>query len=402
MGNAVNIVYAMLLMGWGFQHPTRYVLGYIVYVSSYFGWFSHDILVGGVEYGQFLFNVLALVPVVLHWEEIEPKMKTLMVFLFLFYLYGLMKPVWDGHQGWVLSVKSSKSVTAYFFLFYVLAFYRRLDFERIFRFLTGLSLYYALLYIVNSVGMDIRPPMYVKNQFLQCPYDSFLLLSFCYLLSKEEEETRLQRFLVMGILAAGIYLGGYFSLFAATLFVGAVVAVYRGMHTSLIVFLTVVGVVLFLLYEPLFEQAFTQLWNNQQSALDSRSRYNEFRWVLIAREFWGGYGFLSRDTRLVSLSAAGDSSGYMMDLSFIDAGYVDMMGRFGLIGTLLFLLAPVYILLTAPAGRQQLPFRLLVMSFYAVNMTWSVFTFPQGIIVLGLVYACLYQNLNIESKWQES
>lgn len=391
MENLLNFIFAVVLSVWSFDHPNRFVIGYLVYVSSYGGWMDNDILVGGVEYGQFLVNVLALFPVVLSWREIPVVMKAVIGVLFLFYLYGLVKPVADGHQGWILSVKSSKSMTTYFFLFYVLAFYRELDMHRIFRFLTWLSLYYALLYVVNWVGLPLRPPVYVKGNFIQCPYDSFLLLAFCYQLI-QEDVCSLKRLSILAVLWIGICMGGYFSLTVVSLGIGLGVWIYRQVrHPALWVLLTG-SLLLFIIDVRYIHSTGLDWWKEQQSALDSRDYYNEFRWALIAKEFWGGYGFLSRDTRIVSLNALSDQSAYMSDLSFIDAGYVDLMGRFGLVGTLLFLLVPLYFLWNTSWNRTTVPFMALVVSFYAVNMTWSVFSFPQGIIVLALVEAYLYQQ----------
>lgn len=401
MENLWNIVYGIVLAGWSMKHPDRFVIGYLVYVSLYFGWMNGNILIGGVDYGQFLFNVLALVPVILSWKDVEPPLKKVILLFALFYLYGLAKPVFDGHQGWMLSVKSSKSMTTYFFLFYVLAFYKRLNGEKIFRFLTCLSLYYTLLYILNKMGVVIRPPFYIKESFIQCPYDSFLLLALCYQLTKENVYS-IRRLGVITLLLIGIYIGGYFSLTLASLGIIVGVFLFRSVrHPALVVLLTCT-LLLVLLDGWLIDSTFKTLWSGQQSALESRSHYNEFRWALIAKEFWGGYGFLSRDTRLVSLNAAGDTSSYMSDLSFIDAGYVDLMGRFGLIGTILFLTIPLYFLWISPKNLQTIPFLLLVVTFYAVNMTWSVFSYPQGIIVLAGVYAKLYQNHKTKCKWQES
>lgn len=396
----VNIIYAFVLLGWSFTHPTRYVMGYLIYVSSYLGWFNQDILIGGVEYGEFFFNLLALLPVLWGWREIDIRIKGVIVFLFLFYVYGLVKPIVDGHQGLILSVKSSKSMTGYFFLFYVLSFYKQLDWEKIFRFVTIIAVYYAMLYLINSIGIGIRPPVYIKQTFIQCFYDSFLLLGFCYLLTKEEPFA-LKSLCVLGILLIGIYLGGYFSLFVVAVFVLAVVFIYQTLRHPLAWILLGSSVALLLVIGWMHEEAIGHIWREHQAALDSRTYYNEFRWQLIAKEFWSGYGYLSRDTRLVSLNAMADSSTYMTDLSFVDAGYVDLLGRFGLIGTCLFLLLPLFILGMTTWNRKTLPFILLVLSFYAVNMTLSVFSYPQGIITLALVYAYLYQNNKFE-KWQES
>lgn len=400
MGVLVNIIYAFVLTRWSFTHPTRYVIGYLVYVSSYLGWFSGDILIGGVEYGEFLFNLLALLPVLYRWKELDVRIRYMIVFLFLFYIYGLVKPVVDGHQGWIQSVKSSKSMTGYFFLFYVMSFYRQMEWEKIFRFVTVIAVYDALLYLINIIGIEICPPVYVKQKFVQCFYDSFMLLAFCYRLTRDDAFT-MRSLWILGVLLAGIYIGGYFSLLVVALFILSVIYLGRSVRHPLVWMLILVWIGLILSWGCIYEETLWQIWKEHQSALDSRTYYNEFRWQLIAKEFWGGYGYLSRDTRLVTLNAVADSSPYMTDLSFVDAGYVDLMGRFGLIGTILFLLFPMYLLRITAWNRQTFPFILMVLSFYAVNMTWSVFSYPQGIIVLALVYAYLYQNKKLE-KWQES
>ena len=131
MENVVNILFAVILLGWSFWSPTCYVIGYLVYVSSYLGWFGKDIIINGVEYGQFFLNLLALIPVVFSWREIDVRIKRIILILFLFYLYGLFKPIWEGHQSLELSIKASKSMTAYFFMFYAFAYNRRLQYHKI-------------------------------------------------------------------------------------------------------------------------------------------------------------------------------------------------------------------------------------------------------------------------------
>lgn len=396
----INVFYAFVLTTWSFTHPTRYVMGYFIYVSSYLGWFNQDILIGGVEYGEFLFNLLALFPVAYHWKDVDVRIKAIIIFLSLFYLYGLVRPIVDGHQGWMLSVKSSKSMTAYFFLFYVIAFYKQMEWEKIFRFLTGIAVYYASLYIINWVGIAIRPPFYIKQDFIQCFFDSFMLFAFCYQLTKENPFA-LNNLWVWVVLLGGIYVGGYFSLLVVALFILGVIFILQNVKHPLVWTMLASSVALLFVIGVIYEEALWNVWKEHQAALDSRTYYNEFRWQLIAKEFLGGYGFLSRDTRLVSLNSMANSSSYMTDLSFVDAGYVDLLGRFGLIGTIFLLLVPIYFLWKTTWNRQTLPFILMVISFYAVNMTWSVFSYPQGITVLALVYAYLFQNNKIEI-WQES
>ena len=315
----INIVYAFVLTTWSFTHPTRYVMGYFIYVSSYLGWFNQDILIGGVEYGEFLFNLLALLPVIFRWIEIDVRIKAVIIFLSMFYLYGLIKPIIDGHQGWMLSVKSSKSMTAYFFLFYVIAFYKQMEWEKLFRFLTIIAVYYASLYIVNWIGLPIRPPFYIKQDFIQCFFDSFMLLALCYQLTKENPFA-LNNLWICVVLLGGIYVGGYFSLLVVAFFILGVIFLSQNVKHPLVWMMLAFSVVLLFVIGIICEEALWHIWKEHQAALDSRSYYNEFRWQLIAKEFLGGYGYLSRDTRLVSLNSMADSSSYMTDLSCIHKG----------------------------------------------------------------------------------
>ena len=128
---------------------------------------------------------------------------------------------------------------------------------------------------------------------------------------------------------------------------------------------------------------YIELNQSQTNSLVSRERYNEFRWSLINKQLYFGWGFLYKTMSIVKSVA---STGYMETFSFIDSGYVDLFGRFGIIGTFIFMLYPIYIMLKSFGDKALYPFAFFIIQFMCVNYTWSVFSFPMGITVLSIAY----------------
>ena len=107
-------------------------------------------------------------------------------------------------------------------------------------------------------------------------------------------------------------------------------------------------------------------------------------------------GFLYKSS---SLLRSFGGTGYKETLSFIDAGYVDLLGRFGVIGLLLFLFYPFKILFNSLRFPYLFPFTFLIIQFVAVNYTWSVFSYPMGILVLSLVYVFVINELDMYKNY---
>ena len=137
----------------------------------------------------------------------------------------------------------------------------------------------------------------------------------------------------------------------------------------------------------------------QANALMTRNEFNEFRWDLIQKNQWFGYGFLDKSSEIVKSHSS--SSVYAETFSFIDAGYIDLLGRFGWIIMLVFLLYPLKYLLSSIKDKELFPFSMFIVQFFCVNYTWAVFSFPMGIIPLSITYAFIAKKISNGKKTSE-
>ena len=258
-----------------------------------------------------------------------------------------------------------------------------------------IAIYFTLLYILFSIGIHIIPPYYAKGSLIQCPYDSYILLALAFVLSFNRH-LGLKEICISVFLFTGIVISDYFSLTVSALGIIAGTITFRIIDSKkkFYLFVLLVFIIISLIYVT-YAPTLESLLGSQNEALTSRERHNEFRMFLIQQHFWDGYGFLGKESKLV-LSVASQGSAYMESLSFIDSGYIDMMGRFGLVGTVMLCLTHLLYIRQFRLNDKTVAFILLVLSFFAVNITWSVFTFPMGITVLAIVYVYLNNENNYE------
>lgn len=383
-----NAIFIIILYWTAFRNPTRYVMLFIIFHTSYYGFMPKDLLVGGVDYGSIIVCFSSLVVVVTQWKRITKQSKTFICILLMFLFYGLLKPVVDGNQSIILSIKASKSFLNYFFLYYCVAFSSQINIHKIYRLFIYIASYFTLLYILFSIGIHIIPPYYAKGNLIQCFYDSYIFLALVLVLACNSR-IKLKEICMLVYLFIGIALGGFFSLTVSALGIVIGVAMFRKVGNKKKFYLLVLaGVVFLCILYLVFAPTLESLLGSQNDALTSRDRHNEFRMLLINQHYWDGYGFLGKESKLVS-SVAIQGSAYMETLSFIDSGYIDMMGRFGLVGTVMLCLTHLLYLRRFNLNNKNVAFFLLVISFFAINITWSVFTFQMGITVLAIVYIYL-------------
>ena len=399
MNIAINILFLLLLTSWAIKKPTKFVIGYFIYASSYLGLFSRDILVANIEIGTFLSNLIPLFCTVVHRNKLKDKTSIyIIVALLLFYAYGLFKPIVDGRQNIIMSVISSKTYTFYFFAIYVLTLKDYIDFKKIFNFIFYTSIYYSVLYIINAIGLGIRPPAFIKGDGIQCFFDSFMTFSLLYLHSPICNIKKKAIYTIL--LFIGIYLGDFFSLLASSIvllpFQHILIKNWKK-KVNIMAIVAIIAIPTFIAFSFFQEsQTFKEITEKQSNAIDSRGAHNEFRWQLIEKEYRWGYGFIHKDSKYLSFFTNSDNE-YMNSLSFIDSGYIDLMGKFGLFGTILFLLIPLYFIKLGFNNLNNAFCISLIIQFFAVNITWSVFTYQMGIILLGIAYSFILVNRNIKS-----
>lgn len=385
-----NIIYILVALYISFNRPTLFLCAYILFYTQYLGFVPNNIILSGVDYGTFFFNIIIILPLIIKGKiqrTFDQASKYAILFVTLFILYGVLKPYLDGTQSILMGVKASKSFLTYTILIYLMLYRKHINFNIIFYFIRLIAFYFSLLYLINTVGIRIIPPCYVKYDYLQCQYDSFIAFAIIILYYQQLNGTFVRFFaLKVTLLMIGLLLGGYFSLFTTSLFLLLVFHIRKYCINLIDYFITIVFIgLLFITFLQVVISTdwFHQIEIKQTNALLTREKYNEFRWDIIHKNLWFGCGFLYKSSEIVkSLS----SSGYSETFSFIDAGYVDLLGRFGWIMMLVFLLYPLKYFFSSIKDKALFPFAMLIFQFFCVNYTWAVFSFPMGIILLSLTY----------------
>jgi len=130
----------------------------------------------------------------------------------------------------------------------------------------------------------------------------------------------------------------------------------------------------------------------QNPAIQARSFVNSQRMELIMEQPWQGFGFLHR-------TALEFDSGnrYALELSFIDSGYIDLLGKFGIIGMIIYLIIWSIPFLKKTKNLIGLSLKVFFLQFFLVNITWSVFSFSMGLISLSVGYIILF-NIKVEEN----
>lgn len=395
MNIAFNIIALIVLACWAIKKPTYYVIGYFIYLSSFLGFIPNEIMISGIELSAFTSNIIPLSVALTHWKKIEDKLsKRIIITLLLFCLYGILKPLIDGNQGFVQSIISSKTYTFYFFGIYLITYKKIINFQKIFNVLLYISIWFSLLHIINNIGIRIIPPAYIKGDWFQCRFESFVPFALLYLHSPICNIKRYKLLLTI-ILLIGIYFGDFFSLLITILVLlplQYLIIKYWKKKAALLIFIFIGLFSAILLYEYAKETTlYKERYTMQEDALSSRSRYNEFRWELIDKKYNLGYGFLHHTSHFLSFYINEEHS-YMSTFTYIDSGYIDLMGKFGLYGTILFLAVPLLLIIKGIRKIDCINSVLFILQMLFVNITWSVFTYQMGIPLLAIAYSYILNN----------
>src|SRR5690606_14504475 len=129
----------------------------------------------------------------------------------------------------------------------------------------------------------------------------------------------------------------------------------------------------------------------------SRDVYNEFRWSAIHDSPIYGFGFVHRDAALTDRYRLMDGVAYAERFSVIDSGYVDLLIKFGYLGAGVYLMmwfrVVYYALYSGFRGRPlNLLLGLFLLQYYAVSLTWSVFSYAHGLVPAFIALFTIWSN----------
>jgi hypothetical protein len=414
----------------GLARPTWLVLFYLLASSKFLGFFDMGVfLYNGADVGFFSVNMLVLVLslVSIKSRRIPRAIFPLSFVLAMLVAWGVSGPYIYGYQSIFLSIIGAKQFLYLSFLLYLMINRTRIDISEVLKYTKYLGVYLSACYIFDSV-FGVSPQYYqilnLNSYWYQGymhayesvgsgirvffpTYISIALFIFC----ADWLDHRLSsvHFLSVGIfLLIGLLLSGYFALSMTT--VTAVVAVFfiygkkQGVNLKSIVLrasmILLASFLLLSISETMRNTTIDKLNSvilGTNSALVTRDRYNEFRWKAIDERPILGYGFLHKSAPVMSEIGERGSNRFMESLGVIDSGYVDLLTRFGYVGTIFYLLAFSFLLLKiflniSEVGALGFSMGVFLAQYYLVNVTWSVFSFSHGLIPMSLAIIFVFSS----------
>lgn len=118
----------------------------------------------------------------------------------------------------------------------------------------------------------------------------------------------------------------------------------------------------------------------------SRLAYDAFRYAAISNRPVLGYGFVDEESSLGAVWMGDATSRFDQRLGTVDSGYVDLLVRFGAVGAIAVTLfwASLGWRLTSRHSWAAMTFGAFLLLLLGANLTWSVFTYPLGLVPLIL------------------
>lgn len=393
------MIFGLLFLGLqtflAFFKPKYFVFTYLLFISSFLGFLPRDIIIGGTEIGLFAHNMLMLASFFLYINRIKKLPKHFKVLLWgtlILYFYGLLYPVINGSSSLMQSIIASKEFSTIFFMHFLFVNRNSLTLNLVQKNLAFLGIYFLIILSLFVIFTYI-PPHYIKRPG-QIEYNYPAILSL-FLFVKAGQATNLKNrsfvLLLIIIWTIGMYFEGHTAIMLTTT-----------LGTFLILFRIPVlkfaknfkwlmsGVLLLAIMLSLFptEKYLNNLY--ETPSFRARAVYNAERLDLISKKPLQGYGFLHKNATELGNSV------YTESLSFIDSGYIDLLGKFGILGMLFYL-----ILLTIPFFKKNndiflTSIKIFFLQYFFVSITWSVFSFAMGIIALvfSLFIIDKYKNEN--------
>ncbi len=403
------------------KNPNYFLLFYILATTKFLGFIDpSSFVVGGVEVGYFGLNMIAIFSIFFQkrWYIMPQKTQWFIYFIVLMLLYGIIKPFLDSNSSIFLSFMASKETWFYFLFLYLVVYRDRIDNKQLFKTIRLLGIYLSVMYIIGKISLQLVPPIYHNENFVRTFFPTYISLAiFIYAmrLKFDEVKSMKDRIRVL-ILFLGLILAAHLSLTVMT-FVGFILYKYvydqklrfNKYFISRFVFIAFLGISITLIsVSGLFERMVNNvedIISGEDNSLVSRDVYNEFRWEAINKKSNLGYGFIHQSSSFMKNIKALGANRFMERFTVIDSGYVDLLIKFGYVGTGIILIVffiyygrGFFIKYKNPLS---LAMSIYLMQYMFINYTWSVFTFAHGIVPGILALHLLFTSDESELENEE-
>lgn len=403
------------------KKPTYYVIFYLLANTKFLGFFdiSEAFIIGGTGLGFPMLNIITIITVFFstNWHKITKEHLYFILFFLLILIGGIIYPIYLGLESLQQAIISSKELWVIFFFIYLVSYKNSLNIDLILKSIKLIGLYISLVYIIYIIT-GFAPPSYIIENYVKAFFPTFMSLSlFIYFVDYQENKISKIKFLyiflflITGIILAlhlSLVIGTVFSLFLINFLYKNNKFSFSNFLTKLIIFLSILFIIL-VSSQNLRYNVFSTIEAiiyGKDSALSSRDIYNEFRWKAIEKRPYFGYGFIHKSAPITKKFNKIKNNRFAESFGVIDSGYVDMLIKFGYLGTFFYLLLwGKYILkpLFNPTKNTfiQLAMAAYILQYYLISYTWSVFTFSHGLIPAFIaLFLITTKDERIKDKFQ--
>lgn len=382
--------------------PTEFFLFCIFILSGFLGVIPYEVLKPLTpENILFFVSISIFVEVIisiLFTAKIK-KMNKLNMFPFLMamlFIYGVAKPIVDGNSGLQLAITDGKQVVSYTILLFVLIKYKQINKLIVEKSVVFIGLLLSI-YVVAAASFKIYPPGYLPvnpngaisfSENIHIKYPMFILFAYFLLIDNTVIRNPYLRSTMRFLLFMGVILQSHMSITLLFLIIFCVAWLYKRVEITktLKVSIAASAILIFSGYALISNKNVFENIVSESSSIASRFLINQYRFDYIYQEPILGYGFIHEDSSLGAIFNGSSIGLHDKRLATIDAGYIDILVRFGLLG--LISIAFLYLLYVSRLNKLAVDLKGKVFIYFLygmipVSLTWSILTYNHGIISIA-------------------
>lgn len=416
------IIFAIIFLLFGaflsIKNPKYFVIYYILASTKFLGFIDpSSFIIGGVEIGYFGLNLITVISIFFNskWYDFPKNTQLFLYTIIAILLYGILKPVIDENSTLIKAFIASKEIWFYSIFIYLIVYRQAIDDRLLLKSLKAIGVFLSIIYIVGQIVPEFVPPLYYNGSFVRTFYPTYISLAlFLYCIDLKFSLSRsLKDRIIAIILILGLVLAAHSSLIIMTV-LGVVFYKYLFNKNLVLDKFSIIGAIALSVFSILFafvfiDELYNELINTingiitgEDNSLSSRDVYNEFRWEAINKKKELGYGFIHQSSEFMKEINTISTNRFMERFTVIDSGYVDMIIKYGYIGTTIILVIFTKYFSKGFLNKYKNPLS-LAMSIYLlqyifINYTWSVYTFAHGIIPGMLALYLILISRNFYSK----
>lgn len=398
--------------------PNAFIVLYLLASTKFLGFLDPaEFIVGGIEVGYFGLNLIALLGIFFkkNWTEFPKNSIIIVLLIMVLLIYGITRPILNDFSTVKQALIASKDSWFYTFFIYLIVYYDNIDLKLLINFVKLIAIYFTINYCLFFVFPAIIPPYYYEISHIRTFFPTYISLAiFLYLIElKLTQEKSLKLYTTIAFLFMGLVFATHSSLTIMTLVCGVIYlfAFDSNLNLKKDTIIKLLGAMIFGislalifingLYNSIIDQ-FNSILYSEDLALQTRDLYNKFRWEAINKEKVFGYGYIHQSSNLMAQYKLSGTSAFMERFAVIDSGYVDLLIKFGYLGTTIILatLSRFYFIGFFKKYRNHLTLAmtLYLVQYLFINYTWSVYTFSHGIIpgAIAFYIIMMYQDYTTE------